>query len=91
MIKKLLKLIKKSGNSEVNSLSELTYNLLKGNVYCPKIRKKFLKPHIEKLRLLADKKHSLKKKRNILLKGEGLFLSTLLPIAISTIVGMLRK
>ena len=87
----MLGLIKKSENSEVNCLSELTYNLLKGNVYCPKIRKNVLKPHIEKLRLLADKKHSLKKKRKVLVKGEGLFLSSLLPIAISTIVGMLRK
>ena len=89
--KALLRLIRNSKNVEVKSLSELTYNILRGNVYCSKNRKKKLLPHVNNLRTLADKRKSIRKKRKILLKGDGLFLSSLLPIAISTIVGLLKK
>ena len=88
---KLLNLIKKSKIGEIKSLSELTFNILNGHVYCSKNRKKVLKPYVKSLRLLGDKKFSNKSKKKVLLKGNGFFLSALLPIAISTIAGLLKK
>ena len=72
-------------------MSELTFNILNGNVYCSKNRKKILKPHVTELRLLGDKKTTIKNRKKVLLKGNGIFLSALLPIAISTIAGLLKK
>ena len=88
---KLLNLIKNSKGSEIKSLSELTFNILNGHVYCSKNRKRLLKPHVNSLRLLGDKKSPIKTKKKVLLKGNGFFLSALLPIAISTIAGLLKK
>ena len=88
---KLLHLIKNSKAGEIKALSELTFNILNGGVYCSKNRKRILKPHVYYMRLLGDRKSAIKKKRKVLLKGNGIFLSTLLPIAISTIVGLMKK
>ena len=53
---KLLDVIKKSKPAEINSLSELTFNILNGNIPCSKTRKKNLKHHLHSLRLFGDKK-----------------------------------
>ena len=87
----LLKLIRKSKNEEIKAISELSNNLLRRNVYCHKNRKRELKHHIKNLRKVGDKNISLANKRKILLKGEGIFLSALLPVAISAIAGLFRK
>ena len=89
--KGLLRLVKKSKNEEIEALSELTYNILNGNAYCSKQRKNILKKQIRNLRFLGDRKLPIIKKRKLLLKGNGLFLTSLLPIAISTILGLFKK
>ena len=89
--KDLLKLVKKCNPSEINSLSELTFNILKGNISCSKNKKKVLKRHLRSLRKFGDKKTSNKSKRKILMNGGGLFLSSLIPIAISTIASLIKR
>ena len=81
----LYKLIKNSNHGEIKAISELAFNILNGNVYCYKIRIKNLKIHAKNLRLFASKNNSLKKKRKNLLKGSGIFLSALLPLAIDSV------
>ena len=89
--KGLLRLIKDSKNEEIEALSELTYNILNGNIYCSTQRKNKLKKQIKNLRILGDKKIFVTKKRKLLLKGNGIFLTSLLPIAISAIASLFRK
>ena len=89
--KKLLDTIKKSKQSEINSLSELTFNILKGNIPCSKSKKNNLKQHLHSLRQFGDKKTGNKSKRKILMNGGGLFLSSLIPIAVSAITALLNK
>ena len=89
--RKLLNLIRNSSSSEIKALGELSYNILRGNVYCSKHRKNKLKNYAGKLRILADKRKSLANKRKNLLKGNGIFLSSLIPLAIQTIASLLKK
>ena len=89
--KKLKRLIKKSKNEEIEALSELTYNILNGNVYCSIQRKNILKKQAKNLRFLGNRKSSVTRKRKLLLKGNGIFLTSLLPIAISAIAGLFKK
>ena len=44
--KEIIQLIKKSTANEINSLSELAFNILNGNLPCTKHRKKKLKKKI---------------------------------------------
>ena len=89
--KELLDVIKKSKQSEINSLSELTFNILKGNISCSKNKKKILKRHLHCLRRFGDKKTTNKSKKKLLMNGGGFFLSSLIPIAISTIASLIKK
>ena len=82
---KLYKTIKNSKVGEIKAIGELSYNILKGGVSCSRHKKKQLQSHVKSLRFLADKKISLRKKKTQLLKGGGLFLTSLLPLAIKTI------
>ena len=81
----LLKFIKNSKNSEIRSFGELAYNILNGSVSCTPHMKKKLRPYKADIRLLSRKKGSTKQKKSKLLKGKGLLLSVLLPLAIQTI------
>ena len=54
--KEIIQLIKKSTANEINSLSELAFNILNGNLPFTKHRKKKLKIFLHDLRLLGDKK-----------------------------------
>ena len=87
----LKKLIRKSSNGEIKALCELCFNILRGNVDICKSRKNRLSPHADMLRYLGDKKISIIKKRKKLLKGKGIFLSALLPLAVSLISGLIKK
>ena len=89
--KKLLDVIKNSKQSEINSLSELTFNILKGNISCSKNKKKNLKQHLHSLRKFGDRKTTNKSKRKLLMNGGGFFLSSLIPIAISTIASLIKR
>lgn len=86
---KLLKIIKGSKGDEIKAIGELSYNILNGTVTCNKYRKGKLKKHASKLRLLAQKKGSLKNKKAQLLKGRGALLGAILPLAINTIAGLI--
>ena len=86
---KLLNIIKNSNGNEIKSIGELSYNVLNGTVPCNKYRKRKLKKYANTLRLLANKKQTLKNKKAGLLKGSGVLLGTILPLAISTIAGLI--
>ena len=60
--KEIIQLIKKSMVNEINSLSELAFNILNGNLPCTKHRKKIEKK-LHDLRLLGDKKTVNKSKK----------------------------
>ena len=79
------KLIKKSTSGQVKAICELCFNVLRGNLHICKSRKNKLIPHVTMVRYMAKKKIPLYQKKLKLLKGGGLFLSALLPLAISTL------
>ena len=89
--KEIIQLIQKSTANEINSLSELAFNILNGNLPCTKHRKKSLKKKLHDLRLLGDKKTVNKSKKKVLMKGGGFLLGALIPIAISAITSLLKK
>ena len=89
--KQIIKLIKKSTPSEINSLSELAFNILNGNLTCTKHRRNKLKKQLHDLRLLGDKKSANKLKKKVLMKGGGFLLGSLIPIAISAITSLLKR
>ena len=87
---KLLELIKKAKNGEIKAIGELSYNILNRGIFCSHYRKRLLKPHTASLRLLGDRKITLKKKKSRILNGGGILLTALIPLAInaiSTLVG----
>ena len=89
--KEIIHLIKNSKANEINSFSELAFNILNGNLPCTKHRKKKLKKKLHDLRLLGDKKTVNKSKKKVLMKGGGFLLSALIPVAISAITSLLKK
>ena len=84
--------IKNAKKNEINSISELSNNVLNGNIKCSNYKQKILKPHATSIRFLANKKNSLKSRRNNIrtLRG-GWLLGAILPAAISALGGMLLK
>ena len=89
--KRVIQVIKNSTRDEINSLSELAFNILNGNLDCTKHRKKILKTKLGDLRLLGDKKSANKSKKKVLMKGGGFLLGALIPMAISAITGLLNR
>ena len=80
------KLIKKSTSGQVKAICELCFNVLRGNLHICKSRKNKLTPHADMVRYMARKNTPLYQKKLKLLKGSGgVFLSALLPIALSAI------
>ena len=77
--------IKNSNKNEIMSIGELVYNILNGGVTCNRYTKNKLKPHKASLRILGNKKKPLKLKKRHLLKGKGLLLSALMPLALNVI------
>ena len=88
---KLLDLIKNSTNGQIKAIGELSYNILHGGVSCSHYRKKKLKPYSNSLRILANKKISLKNKKTRILKGNGVLLTSLIPFAISAIASLMGR
>jgi hypothetical protein len=81
--KKLRKsIVKVASNDNIDALSEAALNTLRGNVPLTSEERRKLKPHSEKLRALAHKKTSIKKKKSLLIQ-EGGFLPLLLPPLLS--------
>ena len=89
--KEIIHLIKNSKANEINSLSEVAFNILNGSLPCTRHRKKNLKKKLRDLRLLGDKKTANKSKKRVLMKGGGFLLSALIPVAISAITSLLNK
>ena len=89
--KKLSKFFKNSKPSEISSICELAFNILNGGVRCSKYRKNKLRKHACNLRLLADKKISIKTKKAKLLSGSGILLSSLIPLAIGAVTQLFGR
>ena len=89
--KEIIHLIKNSKANEINSLSEVAFNILNGSLPCTRHRKKNLKKKLHDLRVLGDKKSVNKSKKRVLMKGGGFLLSALIPVAISAITSLLNK
>ena len=86
--KQFKKLINACTNKEINAITEIILNVLKGNLQCNKEK---LKKHVSFLRLVGNKKNSFKKRRKaILSKGSGV-LAPLLSIALPAIIGMFAR
>ena len=89
--KEIIHLIKNSKANEINSLSEVAFNILNGTLPCTRHRKNILKKKLRDLRLLGDKKTANKSKKRVLMKGGGFLLSALIPVAISALTSLLNK
>lgn len=81
------RLINKASRDNIDSLSEIALNILKGNVSLSPQHKKKLKKHKEKLRNLAQKNISFKKRKGLLVQRGG-FLPLLLAPALSLLGGL---
>lgn len=81
-------LLKGAKKSLIDAISECVYNTLQGNVKLSKSQKTKLAKHSGKLRKIANKKFSWKRKRAILVQEGGGFFSFLFPI-ISSLIGAL--
>lgn len=75
---------------EIDSISEIIWNLVNGKVKIPPSKLRQLKRVKKHLHHLTDKRISYKKRKNILMKTPqtGGFLATLLPVAL-TVLGSL--
>lgn len=81
-------LIHNSSNSELDSITEIIFNYLQGNL---EFNKNKFKSHANFLRLIGDKKRSFKNRRkDILKKGSGILLP-LISMAIPVLLNMFGK
>jgi hypothetical protein len=74
-------LIQKGGKEIVGCVSECCINILKGNVPLNSKQKAYLTKHKKKLRVLSEKKTSLRKKKQILQSGGFPLAAILAPVA----------
>ena len=84
------KLVKHSPSEVIKCVSECCHNVLKGNVHLSSAQKKKLYPNRQRLRRLASKSISVKKKKQILNKKGGflsLFAPALLPLLGKAVIG----
>ena len=87
--KRFLRLIENASNSEINALSELVHNVIKGRLPCSPYRKKMLKQYVSDLRLIGDKSRNVQnRRRRLALKG-GYFLPSIIPLVISALGAIL--
>lgn len=83
-------IIKNSNTNFIKTLSEMSLNLLNGNVEHSPQMKNRMKKYKKKLRCLACSKRSIKAKRNILVQKGG-FLPALIGSILSGIIGQLLQ
>ena len=68
--KRFMDLINNASNSEINALSELVNNIIKGRLPCTPYRKNMLKKYVSDLRLIGDKKEKVQNRcKRFALKG----------------------
>ena len=89
--KEIIHLIKNSKANEINSLSEVASNILNGALACTRHRKNILKKKLRGLRVLGDKKTANTSKKRVLMRGGGILLSALIPVAIGALTRLLTK
>ena len=77
--------LKHAHKDVIDCVSEVCTNMLKGNVPLKPAQKKALSHHKHHLRLLADKRNSNRKRRDILVQKGG-FLGALLGPLLSTLL-----
>lgn len=76
--------------ADIDAISEISLNTLNGNVkLTPQMRKK-LKRHRDAIRMLATKRASLVRRKN-LVKQHGGWLSSLIPIALATVTTLVPE
>ena len=88
--KRFKNLISTVGPGEIHTLSECAKNLLIGNIPMTPKQKLTLKPHKQKIKMLALKKNSVSKKRRMLQRGGGAFIPLLASLA-GTLLSSLVK
>ena len=68
--RKFMDLIANASNSEINALSELVNNIIKGRLPCTPYRKNMLKKYVSDLRLIGDKNEKVQNRcKRLALKG----------------------
>ena len=72
-------------------ICECALNILRGNVSLSTKEKKSLKRHRQKLRDLSNKKISIKKKRQLMLKQRGGWVTAVLAPILSSLAGLLFR
>ena len=77
-------ILKKASPDNINAISELFDNILKGNISCSKQKKKKIVPYKNHIRQIANKNNTVSKRRKHMIKG-GFLLGILLPAAISVV------
>ena len=83
-------ILAESDNELVQSICECALNVLNGNVHVTKQNLNKLKRYKKTLRLLTDKKCSIKQKRIVIQQKGGNILLALIPVVISTIASLIR-
>ena len=83
-------MITTANRGQIESISEIALNLLKGNILVPKSSFERLKPHKDKLLYLTRKKPSLKQKKQVL-NQKGGFLPALAGLIAPLAVDLLGK
>ena len=81
------KIIKRATRDNINALSEVAINTLLGNIPLNPAQKSHLKRHRSKIRVLAHRHTSVKKKKDLLVQKGG-FLPFLLTPLLSIIGGL---
>lgn len=76
--------------ADMDALSEISFNTLKGNIkLSPQMHKK-LKRYRGAIRTLASKKSSLSKKKSVV-KQHGGFMSSLIPLALAAVTSLVPE
>jgi len=90
------KILKEAPKELINCVAECCHNVLKGNVSLSQAQKQKLHPKRQQLRLLADKKVSIQKKKKVL-NQKGGFLPllalapALAPVVNNALTELIRK
>lgn len=82
-------LIDFASSKDIRAVLEIVYNLLYGNLPLSSAQRRTLRKYQSTLRQIVSKTASLKRKREIL-KQDGGFLPTLIPIALSVLSSLIK-
>lgn len=91
--KRRKQILESGGEPLLKCVCECCYNVLKGNVRMQPATRRKLKKHAKKIRLIADRKVSLKTKKKHLVQNGGFLPALLVPIlsVVSGLVGGLMR